>query len=51
VFAEGGGLIIDTRELFLLSQRVADGALSPETAREMLLNATGVFDSKRSLNA
>lgn len=43
VFAEGGGLVVDTRELFRLLRRVEGGETSPEEARKALRGATGVF--------
>lgn len=43
VFAEGGGLIIDSRELFKLSQMAAGGQVSLERAREELLAQRAVF--------
>ena len=42
-FAEDGGLIIDTRDLFRLREAVRAGALTKGAARELLKNATDVF--------
>jgi hypothetical protein len=42
-FAEGGGLVIDTRELFKLWRAVAEGSASPEDARRKLMIASGTF--------
>jgi hypothetical protein len=43
VFAENGGLVIDTRELFRLVRGVQEERISPADARRMLRTATGVF--------
>jgi hypothetical protein len=43
MFAELGGLVIDTRELFKLVSAVEAGELLPHRARESLRGATGVF--------
>lgn len=45
VFAESGGVLIDTRDLFRLVKRVSDGSLSPEKAREILASASGRLDA------
>jgi len=42
-FATGGGLVIDTRELFLLWRDVASGALPAAAARARLRASTGRF--------
>lgn len=42
-FAEDGGLVIDTRELFAMSQDVNSGALAAEAARELLMDGRGVL--------
>jgi hypothetical protein len=45
-FAEAHhGCLIDTRELFILRQMVATGALTQERARELLKQATGRFQA------
>jgi hypothetical protein len=48
-FAEIGGLVIDTRELFQLTRAVKDGRIGPADARRLLRTAMGVFkfDSHR----
>jgi hypothetical protein len=43
-FANNGGLILDTRELFQLVRAVDAGRLTPAEARRMLRSATGVFE-------
>lgn len=43
-FSDTGGLIIDTRDLFTLTQDVAAGAMSDAQARDTLLEQTGVFN-------
>ena len=43
VFAEDGGLVIDTRDLFHLARRVDDGGMSTAAARALLRRATGVL--------
>jgi hypothetical protein len=43
VFAEDGGLVIDTRDLFHLAHRVDDGGMSGAAARALLRRATGVL--------
>ena len=43
VFAEDGGLVIDTRDLFHLAQRVESGTTSPAAARALLHHSTGVL--------
>jgi hypothetical protein len=43
VFAEDGGLVIDTRDLFLLARRVDDGEMSTATARLLLRRAAGAL--------
>lgn len=42
-FANNNGLVIDTRELFRLTTRVHQGALTRDQARELLREARGVF--------
>lgn len=42
-FAEGNGLVVDTRELFRLRRAVAEGAVAKETARMMLKTTRGIF--------
>lgn len=44
VFAEAGGLIIDTRDLFRLREAVRGGDLDAEGARRRLREATGVLE-------
>jgi len=43
VFAEDGGLVIDTRELFNLQQLVDDGTVAPAQARAHLRQARGAL--------
>jgi hypothetical protein len=43
VFAEDGGLVIDTRDLFQLVRAVEDGRMSRADARRLLRSSTGVF--------
>jgi len=43
VFAENGGLVVDTTVLFELSQRVSAGELTAKAAREMLRASRGQF--------
>jgi hypothetical protein len=44
VFAESvNGVLVDTRDLFMLERRVAAGELTPEAARRMLASAKRVF--------
>jgi len=43
------GCLIDTRELFALRQSVATGAVTQETARELLKQATGRFKAEGPL--
>jgi len=43
VFAEDGGLVIDTRDLFILSQKVASGDADAREIREMLREMTGAL--------
>lgn len=42
-FAEDGGLVIDTRELFAMSQDVHSGTLAAEAARKLLMDGRGVL--------
>lgn len=42
-FAEGGGLVIDTSDLFRLWKAVGKGTLSAKAARETLRSSTGRF--------
>ena len=42
-FAESGGVVIDTRDLFKLSLATEEGALTPEDARQLLMDARGLF--------
>jgi hypothetical protein len=44
VFAEQGGLVVDTRDLFRLRKAVAAGAVSAEAARVMLTSSSGRFE-------
>ena len=44
LFAEDGGLVIDTRDLFQVVQIVEGGFLCRETAVEALCTQTGLFD-------
>jgi hypothetical protein len=44
MFAEAGGLVIDTRDLFRLRRAVANGRLPAEAARELLKSSKGVLD-------
>jgi hypothetical protein len=43
VFAEDGGLVIDTRDLFHLARRVDDGGMSTAAARALLRRSAGVL--------
>jgi hypothetical protein len=43
VFAQNGGLVVDTRELFQITRAVQEGHISPADARRLLRSATGVF--------
>jgi hypothetical protein len=43
VFAESGGLAVDTRDLFLLAAAAERGDVTPEESRQLLINATGRF--------
>lgn len=43
-FADGGGLILDTRDLFQLAEMVSEGRLAPKDARIQLASQLGVFD-------
>lgn len=43
VFADGGGLVIDTRDLFRLQRLVEDGTMSAEVARDCLRGRRGVL--------
>lgn len=43
VFGEGGGLVVDSRDLFQLVKRVELGEISAKDARQQLMNATGRF--------
>jgi hypothetical protein len=43
IFAEGGGVVIDTRELFKVVQMVCAEALTADVARATLMRQTGVF--------
>lgn len=43
VFAEDRGLVVDSRQLFLLRRRVVDGVVTPEEARALLRRRVGVF--------
>lgn len=43
LFARDGGLVVDTRDLFVMAQSVEDGAISRSEARALLRGATGVF--------
>ena len=43
VFAEDGGLVIDTRELFQLVRAVEQGRIDQAAARRLLRSSTGVF--------
>lgn len=45
-FAEGGGLVIDTSDLFRLWKAVGKGTLSAEAAREILRSSTGRLSFK-----
>lgn len=42
-FANDGGLVIDTRQIFLLLKAVVSGALSEEEAQKSLVGATGIY--------
>ncbi len=50
-FADGGGLIIDTRELFQLAEAVSGGRVAAEAARAALLAQRGVFSGSSLLAA
>ena len=43
VFAEDGGLVIDTRDLFHLARGVDDGGMSTAAARALLRRSAGVL--------
>lgn len=43
LFAETGGLVVDTRALFELKQKVADGQITASEARERLRGSCGQF--------
>ncbi len=43
VFAEDGGLVIDTRDLFRLLNRVAGGQMTAAEARMLLRGSVGIF--------
>jgi hypothetical protein len=45
VFAENGGLVVDTRELFQLLRLTQSGQLSKEEAQKCLVSATGTFQA------
>lgn len=45
VFAQQGGLAIDTRELFALRKAVEAGEMSADAAREWLMQARGRFEA------
>lgn len=44
VFADAGGSVIDTRDLFLLDKAVAAGFIAADEARRALINAEGRFE-------
>jgi hypothetical protein len=44
VFGQGGGLVIDTRDLFTLAGEVADGERTADSARGLLKAARGRFN-------
>lgn len=44
VFGDGGGLVIDTRDLFLLDKAVAASHISAERARNLLMTSSGFFE-------
>lgn len=50
-FARDGGLVVDTRELFLLLRQVEDKTISPKEAQRLLVQATGTFSSPVPLSA
>lgn len=43
VFAAGSGLVIDTRDLFQLSKAVSSGKLTRDSARQLMMTASGRF--------
>lgn len=43
VFAEDGGVVIDTRQLFLLARAVEAGTCTSEQAQQSLITATGIY--------
>lgn len=43
VFAEDGGLVLETRDLFLLLRKVEEGAIDASTARQWLRDRRGAF--------
>jgi hypothetical protein len=43
IFAEAGGLVIDTRVLFVIRDAVRSGAVEPEVARQWLCKARGIM--------
>ncbi|MEV0686757.1 hypothetical protein AB0I35_23090 [Nocardia sp. NPDC050378] len=45
IFAEEGGLVIDTRDLFTMAKRVDAGELSAEQARGALTSSRGFFNT------
>lgn len=47
-FANQQGLVIDTRELFLLTRAVIAAEMSAQAARQLLKDAVGVFDYPRA---
>lgn len=44
VFADSGGLVIDTRCLFQLARDVANGSFPPESARRLLVDSRDVLE-------
>ncbi len=50
-FADGGGLIIDTRELFQLAEAVSGGRVAAKAARASLLAQCGTFSGSSLLTA
>ena len=46
-FAAGGGVVIDTRDLFALWNAVKVGDISDVDARSLLIKTTGIFEFSR----
>ncbi|MEV0106538.1 hypothetical protein AB0H42_09385 [Nocardia sp. NPDC050799] len=48
-FAQGGGLVLDTRDLFLLDKAVTSGQVSQDVARQTLMKSAGFFELPTTL--